>query len=377
MSRFALLLLLGAFAQTAEGREPISLKARVVWWQGDRIYLSVQDSLDLQVGTVLAFKDRQKTVATGEVLTVFDDNFVVAKLSSGSFGKVKRPERLLVQAEPQELRLPKKFRLGFPSSSRANILFACDKLETDPHAAGSSAIRLSEHLYQLVNRPEIPDTASWPDTLLLRFFDDTADQEIALERGELDAAVFWPGEASLHIRDELKWAGEPAGLRSRGFLAALFLVRHPSVDSLAAAIVTRDVMRKVNVELFRGDLGPCDPAVVDTLSNQIPPMRFDVDDALPDDDRIQRILDREWKSNTLAKASNWVRISYVDQPPDSLAIAIRVSGTAKPVPPADVMCVYRIRCPILCRPEMRRYVEAMGPDRIVNLLRCRMRPSTP
>ena len=378
MRRVALVLLLIPVAALIAGAGT-RIPAHIVWTQGDRIYLAAPDSLRLESGTLLTFQDKKKTVATGEVLSVLEQTFVVAKLTSGSFKKIKHPDRLAVVAEPPRPRAPAKLRVGYPSSKRPTLFFACDSVGIDLPSAGFDALQSSDHLYQLVHRVDVPDTSSWPDTLIIRFFDDAADEEIALERGEIDAAVFWPGEASMHIRDKLRWTGEPSGLRQRGIVAALFLAFHPTVDSLSTAIVTRRVASRLNDDLFRGDLAPCGTSVADTTAAlQNLPIRFDIDPRLPGHDDMQKVLDRAWKANTVAKAADLVRITYLDMPLDSLTTPLSIAGIDdKSVKISAVLCLFRMRCPILCAQSARSAVEALGPDKIVNLLRCRARPAAP
>lgn len=372
--RLALVLALIPIAVLIAGAG-IRVPAHIVWTQGDRIYLAAPDSVKLEPGTLLTFQDKKKSVATGEVLSVVEQTFIVAKLTSGSFKKIKHPDRLAVVAEPKRPKAPAKLRVGYPSPKRRTLLFACDSLGIDLPRAGFGAVQSSDHLYQLMRKTDVPDTSSWPDTLIVRFFDDAADEEIALERNEIDAAVFWPGEPSTHIRDKLRWTGEPSGLRQRGIVAALFMAYHPTVDSLSAAVATRQIASRLNDDLFRGDLAPCGTSVADTTSGlRDVPMRFDVDPALLGHDELQKVLDRAWKTNSVAKATDLVRITYLDMPIDSLKTPLSISGiTDKPVKISAALCLFRIRCPILCSQSARSAVEAMGPDNIVNLLRCQAR----
>jgi len=351
------------------------ITAHVVWTQGDRIYIAAPDSVKLAPGTILTFQDKKKPIATGEVMNVYDQTFILAKLTSGSFKKTKHPDRLLVFAEPPRPSGPAKLRIGYPSSKRVTAFFACDSLGIDLPRAGFGAVQSSDHLYQLTRNTDIPDTSSWPDTLIVRFFDDPADEEIALERNEIDAAMFWPGEPSTHIRDKLRWSGEPSGLRQRGIVAGLFMSYHPTIDSVTTAVATRWVATALNNELFRGDLAPCGTSVVDTTATvRDLPIRFDVDPAFPNHDDLQILLDRIWRANKLAKATDLVRITYLDMPLDSLTTPLSISGIdERPVKISAALCLFRIRCPILCSAAARSAVEALGPDNIVNLLRCRAR----
>src|SRR5437762_6985729 len=63
--------------------------ARVIWVRGDRVYVASPDSLTLEPGTILAFKNRGKQVATGEVTAVHDGELIAAKLTSGSLADRK------------------------------------------------------------------------------------------------------------------------------------------------------------------------------------------------------------------------------------------------------------------------------------------------
>jgi len=48
----------------------------------------------------------------------------------------------------------------------------------------------------------------WPDTIHVHLFDEASDQEIALERGDIDAAVFWPAELSTRMRGDARWSAD-------------------------------------------------------------------------------------------------------------------------------------------------------------------------
>src|SRR5262245_21419557 len=95
LGALSLAAILLSFAHPANGaRTPTRLASHVVWWQGDRIYLAAPDSLKLESGTLLTFQDKKKTIATGEVMSIYEQTFLVAKLTSGSFKKIKHPDRL-------------------------------------------------------------------------------------------------------------------------------------------------------------------------------------------------------------------------------------------------------------------------------------------
>ena len=139
-------------------------------------------------------------LATGEVIRVFDRELALARLTSGSLTRVRSLDRLRVLGEPQRLRALPLLRLGAPAPGRASILFACDDVALDSSCAahGYRTDLVAGHSFRLVRSRESSSPAPWPDTLLIRLFDEAADEEIALERGELDAAVFWPGALNLN-----------------------------------------------------------------------------------------------------------------------------------------------------------------------------------
>jgi hypothetical protein len=317
-------------AALPETAQPTPLRAHVVYANQNRIYIAAQDSLALDPGTILTFLDHQKALATGEVLSVFEGTFLVAKLTSGSLKKVKHQDRLAIAAEPPALRVPSKLRLGYPASGRANLLVACPDLEIDASSLGYQTERISPHEQELIRAT---GDANTPDTLVIRLFDDAADEEIALERGDLDAGIFWPGEASSHIRDALHWPGHPAGIRDRGILRA----PHP---------LPGDLLSRLNQELFRGDLAPCGTTPIDT--SKADPTRFLVDAQIPGQAAMQKFLDRSTQPNPAAAT---IRIDVTD----SLDAG---------------ECIYQIRCPILCRPEITRLIEELGADRLVNAIHC-------
>src|SRR5205814_1296313 len=82
------------------------------------------------------------------------------------------------------------------------------------YIAASDSISLAENEYRFVRDPGAAATP-WPDTIMVGLFGETSDEEIALERGELDVAVFWPGEASARLRADPRWRGFGYGWRGQ------------------------------------------------------------------------------------------------------------------------------------------------------------------
>ena len=124
------------------------------------------------------------------------------------------------------------------------------------------------------------------------------------------------------------WNGEPAGVR---------------VPEVLRASATGRALAALNQELFRGDLAPCESNSAGVPESDC---RYVVDTKIPGHEAIQRYLDRTGKASVAALA-----IVRVDLGLD-----------------ADD-CIYRIRCPILCRLGIDRVIGALGPDRIVNWVR--------
>ncbi|HKQ20015.1 MAG TPA: hypothetical protein VJW75_09750, partial [Candidatus Eisenbacteria bacterium] len=238
---------------------PTELDAKVVWVKGDRVYIASADSLALDQGDLLTFRSGSKELARGAVVDVRDAAMAVARVTSGSLGNEKKLEKIRIMMEPAPLRPLAVLRVGCPSPSRPSLLFRCDNgIGASLPVFAYRADTLSERSYRFVRDGAVLVDAPWPDTLLVRMFDESADEEIALERGELDVAVFWPGELSTHIRDDSRWAGHLHG-RWNGQIVAW------AWEKGSAARLTADEARhtfdSLNRLVFRGDLPPYAGAV--------------------------------------------------------------------------------------------------------------------
>ena len=123
-------------------------------------------------------------------------------------------------------------RVGLPGRGRANLLFDCsapvpiprlsywpyepDSLDPGSHRWLRGTQDDSWRQWDNSGRnepPAVTPMAAFPDTLILRFYDDVTDQEIALERHEVDVAVFWPGELPARMRADPRWRDAEHGLR--------------------------------------------------------------------------------------------------------------------------------------------------------------------
>lgn len=214
-------------------------EARVLWVRDSHVYLAAPDSGSPEEGARLRFEERGKRIADGEVTRVLDSALVVAIVTSGSLRSVKKLDRLRVAIDaPFVLPLP-LLRIGFPAPSRMKAVVPCDRMRPVPpspsglyreEAAGERSWRLVRDSSAVVDRP-------WPDTLEIRIFEEATDEEIALERGDVDAALFRTGEPSRYILDRV---GGEIRLPERGTLLAWPGLRRYLValgpDSLAALL---------------------------------------------------------------------------------------------------------------------------------------------
>ena len=203
------LLALGSLAgpRSAHGAEPAPLDARVVWVRPPSAYVASRDSLALAPFMRLTFTSKGKPVASGEVERLVDAGMAVVRITSGSLPDAKRLDRLRVVVEPPNA--PRLLRVGFPSEKRPDPLSPCARLRFDPPLAPATfrleVVEGVERGVRVTAEPGVAWDISWPETLVVRIFDDAADQEIALERGEIDLAVFRPAELSPHMRDHPRW----------------------------------------------------------------------------------------------------------------------------------------------------------------------------
>lgn len=384
-------LLLGLLALPAHAvAQPRDLNATVIWVREGRVYLAAPDSGALEPWALLTFVYRGKTVAAGEVVRVLDGELALVRLTSGSLARIKNPKRLRVWGEPARIRALPVLRVGYPGRGRANLLFTCGEVTLDSSRLprGYRADRVDAHAFRLVRGSESSSPAPWPDTLLIRWFGESADEEIALERGELDAAVFWPGELSAHMREDSRWQAPLFGLRARGALVGAAPGSGSPDDSSAVGFDSL-VFAALNRELFRGDLAPWE-AGPETPSGgwHAGASHYAVDPALPGQRVLERFLNRGAGPSSAGGDARAVRVFYLDAPiaaPDSLAFGVaehlnRGAASAQRGAQADSMrarYLFALRLPLVCRRELRPYVSALGTDALVNLPACRSAERAP
>ena len=309
----------------------------MLWWHDGRIYLAASDSTATP-GTRLTFVVRGRTIATGEIQRVVDGDLVVARLESGSLAKEKKPERIRVLAEPPALQTPRLLRVGYPASGRGAALFTCAPAALRPPPGVRTAEGAGARGWRWIRDDSAASAPPhWPDTLVVRLFDEAADQEIALERGEIDAAVFWPGELSTHLREhplgrQASRAGAGGIVWASGVAAG---------DTVTLAALDRD--------LFRGDL-LARPWAAPPSSQAA---RFEIDPAWPGRPALERFLART------AAGPRPARLGFAA---DALA-------------PAGAVTVFEMRCVVVAAPAVQRAVAAIAPA-LVRPLDC-VRGGTP
>ena len=349
---------------------PTPWNATVLWARADRAYLVLADSASVEPGTALTFEEGGATIARGEVVVAYEGQLVSVRVTSGSLDSARSFSSVRVLAEPPSLGPMHLLRVGYPSPTRPNLLFDCAQIV--PRAGDLYRVDpLSDRSFRFVlSHPEAFRQHFWPpDTILVRLFDVAADEEIALERGELDVAVFWPGEPSPHIRAQTSWKADPAGSLEWGVLTA----EAPSgteAEGIAWKGSAAQSLRNMNNDLFRGDLSECSPdlfaATPDTVTGTKPHhVKFQVSRSIPGWEPLERRLNQGLPAKP--GATLVVRMNRVQRPNPAAAPGSGVSPALLATPDS---CAFVIRCPILSAPRLRTYLNAFGPDALVQLLTC-------
>jgi hypothetical protein len=398
------------------GRDP--LEGNVVWAEAARVYFTARDSSAVAPGDVITFVDRNHAMARGAVSRNFGDGLCVAIVDSGSLDRVKHRDRLRLLIERTAPVPVALLRVGAPSQHRACAWFRCGalatrvpfawpgyRIEAPRHDGESSEV----HPVRAVRDSGLVARPGWPDTLSVRGFDDSGDEEIALERGEIDVALFWPGELSSHVRDQPRWQQDRYAAMNRGVIAA----RSLAADEPAPLDASADpIWTALAQDLFRGDLVPWDNAAT-TPSREATPRplatrtrRFQVDPSCPGRMSLEPFLNREAGTGAMA-ASSVTRVFFIDAPTDdadsvalaaaeyvrrdalpgvlrtradALAAALRRGPGDASKPRAQLVRVladslhvvplFAMRCPVLSTPAFSHTVDRMGVDVFVRLLDC-------
>jgi hypothetical protein len=369
-----LLAILSGIAGTAPLRAaPEAWNAQVLWASAGRAYVVLAESTAVEPGTVLTFEEGGTTIARGEVAVAYEGELVAVNVTSGSLEKARSLPAVRITAEPPSIRPLPLLRIGYPAPGRSNLLFTCDRVTPRP-PLDSDLYRvdaLSDRSFRFVRRPEVASEAPWPDTLLVRLFEIAADEEIALERGDLDVAVFWPGEPSPHIRSHTAWKGSPSGSFAGWSLAAT-LPASLDLGALVSSGAETRVLRSMNEDLFRGDLSACGSVPASAPPDSAAPRaatraRFEVSHAIPGWQPLERFLNQGLPSKP-GSGTPLVRLQRTQAlPQDAPAGGPAAPGQSDA---SQEACVFDIRCPILSAPRLRPYLSALGPDAMVRLFAC-------
>ncbi|MEK7347589.1 MAG: hypothetical protein AABZ94_01825 [Candidatus Eisenbacteria bacterium] len=198
---------------------PEPLDARVVWHRADHVYVVLGDSGSVAPGDTLLIRSGKKQVAAAPIVSIAEGGLAVARLVSGTLARERKLDRLRVLAARRPLPSPSTIRVGFPSGRRAANRTGCDRWTLRPPLGMAYRVEPMGRLGYRLTRDSTDSlsgvsasgggalgrTASWPDTIVASLFDDAAEEEIALERGDLDVALFEPGELSARTRAAPRW----------------------------------------------------------------------------------------------------------------------------------------------------------------------------
>jgi hypothetical protein len=351
----AALVVLSGWLGLASADPAAGINAKVIWAHGGKAYVASAVALPIQTGDLLTFYDGKKVAAAGKVSDVLDGTLAIARLTSGSLDPSKKLDKLRIVSERPKLRPVDVLRIGIPA--RSTSLFACGtpSVRSPLPRAAFRGEAMSVRSFVLARDRSDPTTAQWPDTLLVRLFDEATDEEIGLMRGELDVAIFWPGELSTQMREDPKWKDFAYGARPRNVLSAT--LSRDAEGGFVAADTT--ALLTLNDEVFRGDLLPWDASaghpldVGDRAPGRGAAHRFEVDRSVPGWQTMERALRRG------APSSN----------SSSYAIQVALRGAAA-MPPDPVGLTFAIRCPVVSAPSLRDYVHSLGPDAFAGMVDC-------
>ena len=325
--------------------------ARVAWVRGEHVYIAAPDSLALTAYQRVSFVMKKKTLASGEIERMVDRGMAIARLTSGSLAGVKKLDRVRVVAEP--FVAPRLMRVGGPSERRSHLFFACESITVAP-PPGVAAWRVdgTRPVFRMIRGAADPASTPWPETLLVRLFDDVADQEIALERGDLDIAVFWPGELSTRMRNDPRWKERLPAPLAVGLVGTI-----PGSDaafSCAVARRTAEDFQALGRSLLRGDLEVSNgraASCADTAGRTDTRVRYEIEPTCYGRATIDRLLNRDF-SNLAPGAT--VRVSCLD--PRTIAAEDVVSAVAV--------------AQVVCAPPFAASVRALGAGALVQLMDC-------
>jgi len=344
------LLLAGTAFDLAHAAPP---RDRVLWVRDLRVYVALSENAKVAEGDSARFDGRGTFTAAGRVATVLNGEMAVVSIEPGAFARAGRKlDRIRVTFTHAPLA---RLRVALPRDGRNNLLVRCTQVSPMfPPGTAYRAENAGSNLIRWIVEPSLAH--AWPDTLELHFFDDAADEEIALERSDVDVAIFWPGELSERMRRDPRWSRFPLGVLARGVLA----ITGPG--AVADAAGDPAIGPDFNDTLFRSDLVPrsgfAPPAAPLDGANRALPWLFDVDSTVAGRPAIEPWLARFNKMHATRSALlPRARLTFRDAPGDTSA--------AEGFQP-----IYRVGCPVVSNAEQAPAIEALGAGALVNLMQC-------
>jgi hypothetical protein len=270
---------------------------------------------------------------------------------------------------PADVQRVGTLRVGLPSPRRGNLLFTCDappNLHPVPHIGSTSYVSDSldptgRRWLRVAEATADPAGALAPDTLVVHAFGDATDEEIALERGELDVAVFWPGELSARMRADERFRDPQLGVLDKGVLA----YERTAADSLAPP---RADMEVLNREAFGGDLLPWSELVPDSVDG--PLARYTVSPYLPGAEHLERILRRI----PSAGATRTLTLNYLDVPWSVFKTPLPDVNSSLGSLVSAYRPLFLVRCMVVAHPSARAAVRRIGADVFARLAPRAARP---
>jgi hypothetical protein len=350
-----------AFAASA--LNPIT--AHVIWAGGSRVYLESDDPRARVPGTTLTFVLRGRAIAAAQIERADEGGLIVVALKSGSLAGVRKLSELGVFASPVAMLGRPSLVVGLPDPERASLALRCGTAALAlPPGAGYEAVDASRSTARFVRQPGSSSGGAWPETLTVRYFEESTDQEIALERGEIDVAVFWPGELSVVMRRDPRWSDPLVGIRRHGTIAATVV----GAPRRGGGLPDSTLWQALDDELFRGDLVLASGAR--SASRRAPERpRFEVDASLPGSAAIERFLNGP---SPAAADPNVTRVQLWYEASSTGSNVVDLSaGHGEAARDAEGgTTVFALGCPVVCAVGMRAYVQALGVSVFANLCTC-------
>lgn len=161
---------------------------RVVWIREDRVVLIArQRRHGLRIGERIEFHRGGFAFATGVITAVPDSGLAIA--SSGGPPSMADEAGIMVRRSTQP-RLP-RMRIGIAAPQRAHPFVPCTVQVLGTAAPIYGGARTLDRITTSFARDTtVVSDSKWPDTLVVRRYEDAADQEIALERGKSTSPSF-------------------------------------------------------------------------------------------------------------------------------------------------------------------------------------------